>query len=187
MPVSGAARRQRVSDRRREAELAHRGREIVIALRLARELREHVALERRKLRPRLDVRGGDPFENLSEDESPSCKLTRYPTSRVPLMVVHRACDALVACDEPQRQLFALPPGIAVGPWIDALARQVRDPNVQQITLDRFGQRRFACAAPSLCSQAVGLRNHLAWPNGIADGSGVDWETEMLRFLGAQSL
>jgi pimeloyl-ACP methyl ester carboxylesterase len=131
--------------------------------------------------------GGDPFENLSDEQSPSCALQHYPTSQVPLMVVHRACDALAACDETQRRLFALPPGMAVVPWIAILQRQVRDPNVERITVDRLGQRRFACAAPASCSRVVGLRNHLAWPNGIADGSGIDWEADMLGFLGERRL
>jgi hypothetical protein len=42
-----------------------------------------------------------------------------------------------------------------------------------------------CTPPPQCTPAVSLLNHVRWPDGVADGSGIDHEPEMLDFLRAR--
>jgi poly(3-hydroxybutyrate) depolymerase len=128
--------------------------------------------------------GADPFDNLLKTQSPSCKLERYPTSSVPTLMVHRACDALVACDSAQNTEFKLPPGGDVTDWMERLGALVGDRSAKATLIDASGHEARACAPVSACSPEVGLEGHLNWPDGVADRGGVDWEVEMIAFLRA---
>lgn len=128
----------------------------------------------------------DPFNNTSEEQSPSCRLDPYPTSTVPTLVVSRACD-VVACDQTQadglrRQGFVTEPGHVVAPWIARLRTVVGDPNVNWRIVTGTGQLTEACTAPAFCTPSIATLNHLRWPDGVADGSGIDHEAAMLEFL-----
>ena len=131
--------------------------------------------------------GGDPFENVKWGLTPSCKLTPYPKSTLPIGLVHRACESLVACNEAQLQKFSLDPGFDVETWVGVLGSVVGDPNVVDLILDSNGKMALKCTLPALCTGAGGLANHLHWPDGIADGGGNDWEPAMLDFLKSHPL
>jgi predicted esterase len=122
--------------------------------------------------------GADPYAGLSSTESPSCQGT-YPTSTVPIFMVHRNCD-IVACNEAQREALKEEPGRDVLGWIATLRGTIGDPNVRDVILDPKAAETSSCAP--VCSEITALTNHLHWPDGIWDGSGVDWELEMLGFL-----
>jgi hypothetical protein len=131
--------------------------------------------------------GYDPFNNLIQSQSPSCQLDRYPTSTAPIYIIHRACDALVACDAAQQQMFGLPPGDDVEGWEATLASTGHDSQVSDRIIDFAGRAAAACAPASECTSSLGFTNHLHWPDGISDGSGWDWEPEILAFLRNHSL
>jgi poly(3-hydroxybutyrate) depolymerase len=125
--------------------------------------------------------GADPFANTTPTQSPSCALSPYPQSKVPIRIVHRDCDAAVACDAQQQSSFGLAPGFDVTDWLTTAAASsgVGDPNVSQSLID--GEARAVTACATVCTKAVGALNHTHWP----DGSGadkVDWEPSMLQFL-----
>ncbi len=50
-----------------------------------------------------------------------------------------------------------------------------------------GKLEPACMLPKLCPPSDWATNHGRWPNGIDDGTGVDFEPEMLDFLKTHSL
>jgi hypothetical protein len=131
--------------------------------------------------------GYDPFNNLDDELKPSCQVHPYPKTRVPIQSVHRACDALVTCDASQRTKFSMPPGDDVEGWLGTLRGPMGDPNVKQVLIDGAGAAARACAPAALCTAALGTENHLHWPDGKSDGSGIDWELEMLAFLRAHPL
>jgi len=133
--------------------------------------------------------GADPFHNVNRDQSPSCQLAPYPRSQVPIFLVGRTCD-LVACDATQAAMFAAAgelgePGHVFAPWLADLAAKVGDPNVQQLIVAGNGTVVGGCNHdPTTCTPAAGLRNHMRWPDGVADGSGLDHEPAMLGYLRA---
>lgn len=127
--------------------------------------------------------GADPYA-AATDTDPACGLAQYPTSRVPIYAIHRACDALVPCSSAQANKFGIVTEGAVEPWLGELATRVGDPAVVDQTLDAWGRAVAACTLPALCTAVGGLTNHLRWPDGVADGSGRDWEPAMLAFLAA---
>src|SRR5262249_2524002 len=135
--------------------------------------------------------GHDPFNNLTDSQTPSCQLNPYPTSPVPIQMIHRACDALVACDEAQRSKSMLPPGNAVEEWMLRLqsvtGTTVGDPALEDSIIDYGGSRALQCASAALCGVVAGTANHLHWPDGVEDGSGQDYEPTMLWFLGGHPL
>jgi poly(3-hydroxybutyrate) depolymerase len=142
--------------------------------------------------------GGDPFNNTTGSQSPTCQLATYPQTQVPLLIVHRDCDAQVACNEGQRQSFGLPPGFFVEDWLtaslwgsmgDTVATGAVTVKTNQtwvsggdLLLDASGAPVAACQQPASCTKSAGNTNHHAWPDGVADGSNVDWEPTMLTFL-----
>lgn len=133
----------------------------------------------------------DPFNNTSEEQSPSCRLDPYPTSAVPLFIASRACD-VVACDQPQAdglrwQGFVTEPGHVVAPWIADLQAVVRDPNAGWRIVTGTGTVAGRCTAAAQCTPTIATLNHLRWPDGVADGSGIDHERAMLDFLRSHPL
>jgi len=133
----------------------------------------------------------DPFHNLNPDQVPSCRLDPYPLSTVPIFLLSRSCD-IVACDEPQAATFlthgtVVEPGHVVEPWVRDLATRVGNPNVSRRIVGGAGLAVRVCTPAPLCAPASGLLNHVRWPDGVADGSGIDHEPDMLDFLRAYPL
>jgi poly(3-hydroxybutyrate) depolymerase len=118
--------------------------------------------------------GGDPFAGMEDTESPSCALDPYPSSDVPILDVHRTCDALVACDEAQRMKFHLPPGNPVQPWLSVFASRIGHARPTEVLLDQKDAPATACAPAAECTELKGLEGHMVWP--------VDVEPKMLEFL-----
>jgi poly(3-hydroxybutyrate) depolymerase len=132
----------------------------------------------------------DPFNNINRDQRPSCKLDPYPESTVPLMLVHRSCD-IVACDVVQALSFEeagseVEPGHIVGPWVRSLAVSVKNPHVRQLIVDTDGEAVNQCRRLG-CTPSIGILNHVRWPDGVADRSGIDHEPAMLDFMRAHPL
>src|SRR5215472_12013792 len=125
----------------------------------------------------------DPFNGVQKGESPSCQLNPYPLSTAPIFVTSRACD-YIACDQDQgdhlvAQGQIVPPGYIVGPWISALLTRVGDPNVRWMIVRGDGPTVAACTTTALCPYATATLNHIHWPDGVEDGSGIDHEPEIL--------
>ena len=129
----------------------------------------------------------DPFHNTSRDQVPSYQLDPYPTSTVPILLVSRACD-IVACNSMQADMFAasgtvIEPGHIVEPWVSRdLPTKVRNPNALLRLITGNGQQTTMCSTRATCTPIIGLINHMRWPDGVADGSGIDHEPAMLDFL-----
>jgi hypothetical protein len=119
--------------------------------------------------------GGDPLQNTSATQTPSCAYGAYPTSSAALYVIHRACDAAVPCDAAQQAAFAAPPGYDVEGWVATLRGAVADPNVLDVFLSGIGTEAAGCA--STCEAAAGFANHVHWPDGFAGSDVRDWEGE----------
>jgi poly(3-hydroxybutyrate) depolymerase len=126
--------------------------------------------------------GADPFQNISPVQQPSCAYVPYPTSDVPIYVMHRDCDLYSACDSAQQVAFGDPPGFDVTTWVMTLRTAIGDPNVTELRVDAHGAATTSCADTTTCTMALGASNHTQWLDGIADGSGIDWEPTMLGFL-----
>jgi poly(3-hydroxybutyrate) depolymerase len=128
----------------------------------------------------------DPFNDISRNQTPSCKLNPYPISSVPLYLINRTCDALTACNAAQETAFNLPPGYSAEDWVAQLQESLvmNDPTVtfQRIDSSTNAAIPDACQAVPPCDSTTGTSNHLLWPNGLLYGSGTDWEPEMLNFL-----
>ncbi len=124
--------------------------------------------------------GGDPYENTTHDQMPSCKLATYPSSPVPFMLVSRTCD-IIACDQAQADGFATPPnpGNIASNWIDDL-ENVIGADVTWLGITGIGTQLNICTPT--CGIGVAILNHVRWPNGIPDMSGNDYEIDMLDFL-----
>lgn len=128
----------------------------------------------------------DPFGN-ALDQQPSCQLATYPSTTLPLYVLHRSCDALMACDTMQQTAFKNPPGININEWLRTLKGRMGDETVTDQIIDANRKASAACAGLAQCSFKTGFDNHTRWPDGIDDGSGHDWEPAMLEFLRAHPL
>ncbi len=131
--------------------------------------------------------GADPFANIRQGETPSCQLDPYPLSDLPIMIVSRACD-IVACNEAQVRGWNLVapanPGQVVAPWMDDLRVKVHDTNTRWLIVTGFGTVTNTCTPSLFCSLSIAVINHLRWPDGVADHSGIDHEPAMLDFLAA---
>jgi poly(3-hydroxybutyrate) depolymerase len=144
-----------------------------------------------KIAAAVPYAGADPF-GPPDDQLPDCQLASYPPSQVPILSVHRSCDALVPCDQDQLNTFAgdggIPPGYAVEPWLSTLEGNPGDgdANVTDLIIGTGGATTSSCEDPHTlaCNLATGALNHLHWPDGIADRSGVDHEIDMLNFMQA---
>jgi len=129
---------------------------------------------------------GDPFHNVHPDQKPSCQLDPYPRSTAPIFLLSRSCD-IVACDRAQAdglksRRFQVEPGHIASDWVHDLESKVGDPNVAWSIVNSEGKKVAACAPARQCRLIRGLQNHVRWPDGIADRSGIDHEKEMLEFL-----
>ncbi len=131
--------------------------------------------------------GANPFANIRQDMEPSCELDPYPRSDLPILIVSRACD-VVACNQEQEDGWELTipanPGQVVAQWMLDLHAKVHDPNAEWLIVTGLGTRANQCTPPWLCPLSVATLNHVRWPDGVADGSGIDWEPVMLDFLAA---
>jgi predicted esterase len=127
--------------------------------------------------------GADPF-NTPDAGNTACQLAPYPSSSLPMYLIHRSCDALVACDTAQQAKFNGPPGYAVEDWLTlaAVPSGLGDPNLSDQIVDYQGASVASCTAPAICTEVTGATNHIRWPDGIADKGGHDWEPQMLGFL-----
>ena len=132
---------------------------------------------------RLAYAGADPF-NTPDPALPDCRLATYPHSALPIQLIHRSCDSLVACDVGQQMKFSDPPGYNVAEWA-ALAPTdsgLGTATVADIIVDYQGNQVANCTIPALCTATAGALNHLRWPDGVADSGGQDWEPTLLGFL-----
>jgi dienelactone hydrolase len=125
----------------------------------------------------------NPYEPGVEGEA-SCAYQPLPRSSVPIMIVHRACS-IIGCDAVQRSAVSSPPGFDVASWIAALKTRVGATDVTQLTLNAQGAATVSCA--NICTRNAGIQQHVRWPDGIADGSGIDREIAMLSYLREHSL
>lgn len=130
--------------------------------------------------------GADPFNNLNATESPSCQLDPYPRTSAPVLLVSRACD-IVACDTAQAQGLqgqgvVVEPGHVVSEWQSTLQTRMSNSNVLRRIVTGTGQVTGNCTAASSCTGSMALLNHVRWPDGVADSSGIDHEPAMLDFL-----
>jgi len=130
--------------------------------------------------------GADPFNNINTTQSPSCQLDPYPLSNAPVFLISRSCD-VVACDAAQAQSLdsqgdVVEPGHIVGDWETTLQNRMYDTNVMRRIVSGTGKTVASCTAAPYCTKSIALLNHLRWPDGVADGSDIDHEPEMLDFL-----
>jgi hypothetical protein len=90
----------------------------------------------------------------------------------------------VACNEAQKQAWGREqtPGNVVEDWIETLRADMGNPNVEWVLISGRGRRVNRCTPAGWCSITGASLNHLAWPDGIFDKSGRDYEPVMLDFL-----
>jgi predicted esterase len=128
--------------------------------------------------------GGDPFQAISATE-PQCALLDIPKPAPPLYDIHRSCDSFVPCDLAQFTQFGRSPGYDVETWIARLQGPLGGmTTTKDVIISTTAALATACVPAAMCAQGPGGLNHSHWPDGVADGSGVDWEPDMLKFLGS---
>jgi dienelactone hydrolase len=125
----------------------------------------------------------DPFQSFDADQ-PECALP-YPSSTVPIQLVHRSCD-IVACDRDQAAVMGLAPGYIVGPWVETLRTVMNNEQVEDVLIDSEGKRVERCMETPPCTETIGLVNHVRWPDGVAD-RGDDHQPTLFTFLRAHPL
>lgn len=135
--------------------------------------------------------GADPFNNLNAAQSPSCQLDPYPRTTAPIFLVGRSCD-IVACDTAQAQSLqsqgvVVAPGHIMSDWQGTLLGRMGNPNVLRLIVTGTGSSTASCTPAAWCTGSAALLNHVRWPDGVADRSGVDHEPAMLDFLRAHPL
>jgi len=120
--------------------------------------------------------GGDPFQSPRRDLV-GCELDALPAGPLPVMLIHRACS-IVGCDAAQSMALGLQPGFDVTAWAARLEGELGATVVDRI-IERDGTIGDCDAS---CAMMTALLQHIYWPDGVADRSGVDHEPEMLSFL-----
>jgi poly(3-hydroxybutyrate) depolymerase len=120
--------------------------------------------------------GADPFQTPRRDLL-GCELDAPPSVPLPVMLIHRACS-IVGCDAAQNTALDLPPGFDVTTWAARLEEEIGATVVNRV-IERDGT---VGACDAVCSSTIATLQHLYWPDGIADRSGIDHEPEMLSFL-----
>jgi predicted esterase len=129
----------------------------------------------------------DPFERPGFEDPTECRLDPYPTSSVPIFLISRACD-LITCNQAQQDRFVaearvlMAPGFVVETWLETLQSRLQNPNVTWRILRGDGVVTGTCTAAALCGFALATVNHINWPDGVMDMSGVDHEPDLLQFL-----
>jgi poly(3-hydroxybutyrate) depolymerase len=98
---------------------------------------------------------------------------------VPLLEVHRDCDALVPCDDAQRARMGIVPGGDTRGFLAHARGSFGDANAAELLLDADGRDVAACAAADACGEIRGLANHMRWPT--------EREEKMLAFLREHAL
>ncbi|MCB9588232.1 MAG: hypothetical protein H6718_22680 [Polyangiaceae bacterium] len=137
-----------------------------------------------KIAAAVSYAGADPFLNIDDSATPSCRLNPYPKSSLPIQLVHRACDGIVPCDA-AHHAAGTDQGFDVESWATALGTQV-GAGVEDLIIASDGSSEVATCDPG-CTSAQGTLPHLRWPDGVADGSNQDYEVRMLEFLAAHPL
>jgi poly(3-hydroxybutyrate) depolymerase len=130
--------------------------------------------------------GGDPFQEFEPGQA-ECRLNPAPLTSLPILLVHRSCDAAVPCNAAQRTKFGEPPGYDNTAWLASLQGPMGDTNAQRLLVAANGATAVACETALGCGKAEGFIAHLRWPDGVGDGSGIDREPTMLEFLRAHPL
>ncbi len=131
--------------------------------------------------------GADPFRSPRASDRARCDTSPPPRTRVPIAIVSRACD-IVACDSAQavslgaEAAHAMQPGTAVRPWVERARQDLHDPNVAWRIVDAFGHETTTCTIAAMCPFSAALIDHVRWPDGVADESGIDHEPFLLDFL-----
>ncbi len=128
--------------------------------------------------------GADPFQRPRPD-AVGCDYVDVPKVSVPLFLVHRACS-IVPCDSGSVGLNAIP-GFDVLQWETRLKGSIGARDVTRVGITARGERVDSCPAPGTCTEAAATLNHVRWPDGVADGSGKDWEVDLLDYLRAHPL
>lgn len=157
--------------------------------------------------------GGDPFDeiDLNSGNGLACRLNPYPQSDVPQFIVRRNCDAALACNDIQQAWFQTPPGHNTDQWLDNGSTLSGLTNLSSLTINGRGTQVAGCTSDKRecsdffgvslvpecqmgsgsydldrCANTGGILNHARWPDGTRDGSGNDYEINMLDFLAQHS-
>ncbi|HLE12990.1 MAG: hypothetical protein A2504_17755 [Bdellovibrionales bacterium RIFOXYD12_FULL_39_22] len=130
--------------------------------------------------------GGDPYENIATEQSPSCKQNPYPQTQLPFLVITRNCDA-ITCNQEHFDTFSaegwiITPGNQVEAWFSTLQNTMNNSHAQWLKINYYGADTASCLALPICTRQTATRNHFCWPDGISDGGGVDREIDLLEFL-----
>lgn len=123
----------------------------------------------------------DPFAAPTET-APECAHAAPPATGVPTMIVHRACST-IGCDAAQQSALNLQPGYDVTAWAVRLSGEL-GAVVERITIGTDGAPSSCDAS---CTSVRALLSHLAWPDGVHDSSGRDYEDDMLAFFARHPL
>ncbi len=129
--------------------------------------------------------GADPFENINNNQQPSCKLNPYPSTQAPILLVGRNCD-YPTCSQAQAEKFladgeAVEPGHVVEPWAERCRAELA-PGLLRLIIDGGGRTVSDCLPPEDCSMVKAVFNHIRWPDGKSSLDSVDVEPAMLEFL-----
>ena len=153
--------------------------------------------------------GGDPFDEIdrASGAGQACRLNPYPLSDIPQFIVRRNCDAALACNDVQQTWFQTPAGHNTDQWLDNGSMLSGLSILSAITINGRGVQVGGCTTDKLectnvygaalvaecqmgsgmydldsCANIGGILNHVRWPDGTRDGSGNDFEVNMLNFL-----
>ncbi|MBK7582539.1 MAG: hypothetical protein IPI67_20370 [Myxococcales bacterium] len=131
--------------------------------------------------------GADPFHDPKVGQTPSCQLSPYPKSTVPIFIVSGWCD-LMPCDDAQAAELSktteLAPGSTMSGWVADLSAKVGSPTVQWLKIKGTGEIVTSCMPAAACGNLVATLIHTEWPDGVAGTAGgvIDHEPAMLDFL-----
>lgn len=114
------------------------------------------------------------------EELAACRWTTLPDSSLHVFHVHRDCS-IAPCNRAQALSQMLPAELNVAAWTPRL-RAATTGTVVDIIIDRNAQVVTTCVPVSGCGELLQLTNHVRWPDGVADSSGIDFELQMLQFL-----
>lgn len=120
--------------------------------------------------------GGDPLQRPFAEDT-GCEYKPAIHSTLPVMIVHRACS-IVSCDAAQAKDLDAPPGFAISEWFARLPT-ITSGTLKDVIIDSDG-KDAPCA--NSCHFLRAAIDHVRWPDGIGDKSGIDREVEMLAFL-----